>query len=309
MVPEVSVIMPTCNRAKLVERSIRSVLCQSFKNFEFIIIDDGSTDGTDIVIATIADKRIRYFRNSSSKGGSQARNIGIERAKGKYIAFIDDDDSWDEAKLDLQVKAAKNTQADLIYTGCRYVDQTSGEVIKSRVPSRRGDLFSDLLTANHVGPTSTVLLTREIIERAGAFDPDLPSCQDWDLWLRVARIGQIDFLRESLATIYVHSHRISSDIGKKLTARQRLFLKIAPDLQQDPRALAQFYFRYGHLYALQGELAKSRAEIRQAIAIDWKRPEFYLLLLCISFGRWVFNSVRGMRWRGIRARIPWLQEN
>ena len=299
--PRVSVIMPTCNRVALVTRAIRSVLNQSFEDLELIIVDDGSTDGTGPVVGQIDDPRIRYFRHSERLGGSQARNTGIINSVGSYVAFIDDDDAWHHEKLTLQIDAIRETGADLIYTGCNYVDAKTGKIIKKRIPTDKGDLHAKLLTANCVGPTSTALVTREILEKAGLFDPTLPSCQDWDLWIRISRMGRIHYVREPLATIHVHSDRISSDPVKKLVARRLLFPKIAEDLQRHPKSLAQFHFRNGQLLSLIGDLPESRREIRRAIAIDWKNLDFFQYLLCVSFGHSFFSALRRTRagWRRV----------
>jgi glycosyltransferase involved in cell wall biosynthesis len=298
--PGVSVIMPTCNRAALVTRAIRSVLSQSFEDLELIIVDDGSTDNTGSVVGQIDDPRIRYFRHSERQGGSQARNTGIMNSAGGYVAFIDDDDAWHPKKLALQVDAIRETGADLIYTGCNYVDASTGNIIKKRIPTDKGDLHAKLLMANCVGPTSTTIMTREILDKIGLFDPSLPSCQDWDLWIRISRAGQIHYIREALATIHVHPDRISSDPVKKLVARRLLFAKIAEDLQQYPKSLAQFHFRNGQLLSLTGNLPESRREIRRAISIDWKNPDFFQYLLCVSFGQSFFSALRRTRagwWR------------
>lgn len=105
----VSVIIPTYNRANLILQAVKSVLNQTYKNFEIIIVDDGSSDNTEDVINVIHDNRIRYIKHAINKGASAARNTGIREAKGKYIAFQDSDDHWLPDKLEKQVKRIENT--------------------------------------------------------------------------------------------------------------------------------------------------------------------------------------------------------
>ena len=107
--PKVSVIIPTYNRAHLVGRAIRSVLNQTYQDFEIIVVDDGSTDNTEEVVKSFNDPRIRYIRHEKNRGGSAACNTGIRAARGEYIAFQDSDDEWLPEKLEKQMQVFENT--------------------------------------------------------------------------------------------------------------------------------------------------------------------------------------------------------
>ncbi len=117
MNPTVSVIIPTYNRANLVSRAIKSVLNQTYQDFEIIVVDDCSEDNTEEIVKSFNDSRIRYIKHKKNKGGSAARNTGIKRARGKYIAFLDDDDEWLPSKLEKQImlfeKLSKHYGVDL----------------------------------------------------------------------------------------------------------------------------------------------------------------------------------------------------
>lgn len=200
--PLVSVVVPTYNRSGLVGRAIRSVLAQSFQDWEMLVIDDASEDDTEEVVAGFSDSRIRYIQHATNQGGSAARNTGIREARGTYIAFLDSDDTWLPSKLELQVKAfsKSDTSVGLIYTGMIHKHE-NGE--SSKYPPRfRGNLTHNLLTRNVIGSTSTAIIRGDVFERVGGFDPGLPARQDVDLWLRIACCYRIDFVDECLTIIH-----------------------------------------------------------------------------------------------------------
>ena len=133
--PTVSVIIPTYNRAHLVDRAIQSVLNQTYKDFELIIVDDGSTDNTEDIIKEFQkkDERIKYIRHEENRGGSAARNTGIKAAKGEYIAFLDSDDEWLPIKLGRQISEFTNkSKIALVYTGRIIIEEGERESECSR---------------------------------------------------------------------------------------------------------------------------------------------------------------------------------
>ena len=126
--PDISVILPTYNRGSLIKRAIKSVLQQTFANFELIVIDDCSIDCTEQEIKSISDKRIQYICHNINKGGSAARNTGLDYAKGKYISFLDDDDEYPDDRLYNLIAALENKQ------DCGYV--FSQMLLKTREGTR-----------------------------------------------------------------------------------------------------------------------------------------------------------------------------
>ncbi len=193
----VSVIIPTFNRSKKVVRAISSVLSQSFADFEIIVVDDGSTDGTEDAVAQFKS-RITYLAHSSNLGVSAARNTGIRRSNAQFIAFLDSDDYWLPDKLAVQTDFFKvNTRAPACQTeeiwirnGCRVNPKK-----KHLKPS--GDIFEASLKLCLVSP-SAVMLKRYVLEEVGMFDEDLPACEDYDLWLRIACRYPVYLIRQQL---------------------------------------------------------------------------------------------------------------
>ncbi|MEW6264116.1 MAG: glycosyltransferase [Thermodesulfobacteriota bacterium] len=194
--PLVSVIIPTFNRAKLVVRAVASVLGQTFSDFELIVVDDGSTDGTDRALERFAGRIVYLFQEHA--GVSAARNRGLAEATGSLIAFLDSDDYWQPEKLARQVRFFTDHPEALIcqteevwYRQGRRVNPGQ----RHRKPS--GDVFLPSLRLCLVSP-SAVMMRRSLFDRVGVFDEDLPACEDYDLWLRVSARYPVHLLSEAL---------------------------------------------------------------------------------------------------------------
>ncbi|MGB3642819.1 MAG: glycosyltransferase [Rivularia sp. (in: cyanobacteria)] len=181
----ISVIIPVFNGEKTIEETINSILNQTFKDIEIIIINDGSTDATLEIIKNISDSRIKIFSYPNA-GLSASRNRGIDRAKGEYISFIDADDLWTPDKLELQWQALQsNPQAAVAYSWTDYIDESSKFLKSGRRIKINGDAFSKLLITNFLENGSNPLIRQEALE-IGGFDESLPAAEDKDMWLRLA---------------------------------------------------------------------------------------------------------------------------
>jgi glycosyltransferase involved in cell wall biosynthesis len=206
--PAVSVIIPTFNRSEFLRSAIATVLGQTFEDFELLVIDNGSTDNTRQVVTSIDDKRIKYLRIAVNDGVSPARNLGINNSDGKYVAFLDDDDEWLSRKLERQVSILENRPSKVggVYTGCIVIDRTTGRTVREIMPQKRGDLFNDLCITNYVGTASTVLLSRECLNKVGLFDENLRYAEEYDLWIRVARQFHFECIQEPLVRYSFHTN-------------------------------------------------------------------------------------------------------
>lgn len=213
----VSVIIPTYNRAHLIERSINSVLNQTYKDFELLIVDDASTDNTEEVVKRYADERIRYIKCEENGGASKARNRGIEEAKYDYIAFQDSDDEWHADKLEKQMNLMLGAPENVGLVYCEY-HYHSVEGMEAFCPERSiplemkaGFIFPQLLLKNMVG-TPTMLVKKECFDKLGVFSEGLTCLEDWELVLRIARNYQIAFVPESLMEVYATPQCVSNNL-------------------------------------------------------------------------------------------------
>jgi glycosyltransferase involved in cell wall biosynthesis len=185
--PQVSVVIPAYNQAKYLESAIQSALSQTYQDFEVIVVDDGSTDNTPMVAGKFGN-HIQYIRQEN-RGLGGARNTGIRKAQGNYIALLDSDDQWLPDFLEKLIASAKQKpEAGVFYCQAQGMDSDGNALPQlfggSRLPP--GDIYQTLLRANFLIP-STILIRSSIILKAGLFDQSLRSCEDWDLWLRILR--------------------------------------------------------------------------------------------------------------------------
>ncbi len=193
---KVTVIIPTFNRGYCLAESIQSVLDQSFTDFDLMVVDDGSTDNTPDIISQFPG--IQEIRLEENRGVSFARNQGIAAAKGEWIAFLDSDDLWEKKKLATQMKwVESHSDHPAIYTDEIWI--RNGVRVNAMNKHRKysGDIFRYCLPLCIVSPSS-VLLHAELLCEVGGFDESMPVCEDYDLWLRIAKRFPFHFIEEKL---------------------------------------------------------------------------------------------------------------
>ena len=218
--PEVSVVIPTYNSARYLTEAVDSVLAQTFRNIEVIVIDDGSTDDTELVMRRYAAP-VKYIRQENT-GVSGARNTGIRESSGRYIAFIDADDVWHPQKLERQMAVLWRARSERRACYCAFT-VTDPNLVPSEISrsSRTGPLLDDLLlSGNVVGTPSTVICERSLFEEVGCFDPALSQCADWELWVRLSLRTDFCYLDEPL--VYYRLHDSNMSASAKLLERDSL---------------------------------------------------------------------------------------
>jgi glycosyltransferase involved in cell wall biosynthesis len=210
--PQVSVVIPTHDRRDLLTLTLRTVLWQEDVEFEVIVVDDGSTDGTGEALAAIGDPRVRSVRHDSPLGVSTTRNHGIDDARGTWIAFLDDDDLWAPTKLRAQLSNAAAADATWCYTGAVKIDLRQ-RMMGGTPPEPPAVVMARLPSLNLVpGGCSSVIATRESVEAAGGFDARLVNLADWDLWVRLARTSKPACVADPLVGYRIHPAQASLDI-------------------------------------------------------------------------------------------------
>ncbi|MBE8991538.1 glycosyltransferase family 2 protein [Nostoc sp. LEGE 12450] len=186
MSPQISVIIPAYNAERTILETIASAQQQTFSDFELIVINDGSTDGTLELLNSVEDPRLKIF--SYSNGGLPvARNRGISQASGEFITFLDADDLWTPDKLEAQVAALQqHPEAGLAYSWTYFMDDKGESFHTSNTVTFEGNVYSNLLLGNFLESGSNPLIRRQAIDTVGEFDSTLKYCEDWEYWLRLA---------------------------------------------------------------------------------------------------------------------------
>lgn len=214
--PLISVIIPTYNRVSCLTKSINSVLNQTYKNLELIVVDDGSTDDTKNVISSIKDFRLKYIKLNKNYGPSRARNVGIKKATGLLVTFNDSDDIWHYDKLEKQYEDFVNNPDGVLFF-CKYEakDVITGKKLYE-IPdehhildfSKTSDFTEVLLKGNFIG-TPTILVPKIVIEKLEGFDEKLSTHEDWDFVIRASLLGEVCYYDEPLVDVYPSNNGIN----------------------------------------------------------------------------------------------------
>ena len=279
--PQVSVVIPVHNRPVAVRRAIESVLAQTCQDFEIIVVDDGSTDGTVAAVEAIGDPRIEVIRHERNLGASPARNTGIRAGSAPYVAFLDSDDEWFPTRLEKLLSAFEHSGAGVgfVYTGADRL-LADGSVLK-RIPTDRGDLERILLTDNVIGGASVAMVRRAVLDEIGAFDENLRCMEDLDLWLRIAERFPIRCIPEALVRISEPTDRprLSLNIQAVSDGREMFYRKHRAKLVR--HRLVHLFLResgwWQQRYAR--DLEEARRFYRASIVARPFAPLTYLFLL------------------------------
>jgi glycosyltransferase involved in cell wall biosynthesis len=224
----ISIIIPTYNRASTIEKAVQSILNQTYKYFEIIIVDDGSTDDTEKIMTTLISDTVKYIRYEKNKGACFARNTGIKNAQYELITFLDSDDVWKLNFLEKQIEFYNNISSKTQNFGlqfCSYHLHDNGQT--TLMPNREFDLstpkktLNSLLEANFIS-TQTILSKKSILNNVNGFDELLGAYQDWDLALRIASKYTILHVNEPLVDVFLSSDSITVNYKKRMLALYHL---------------------------------------------------------------------------------------
>lgn len=224
MEPLVSIITPLYNSEKYIAETIESVLAQTYMNWEMIIVDDCSKDSSVKIVEKYQkqDKRIRLYRNQKNNGGAKTRNTGIQKAKGKYIAFLDSDDLWKKEKLDKQISFMENLECNFSYTKYERISEEGKKLnLISKIPEILN--YKELLKINPIG-CLTAIYNQEKLGKI--YLPDIKIGQDFALWLEVMKKSkEARGLDINLAEYRCHNMSLSKNKKKKVLCMWKIYRK------------------------------------------------------------------------------------
>jgi len=214
---KVSVIIPTYNRGNLIINSIKSVLNQTFRNLEVIVVDDGSTDNTEDEVNKITDKRIKYIKLSSNRGGSNARNVGIKNATGQFISFQDSDDIFYPNKIEKQIKNIINKNS--IFDFCK-INVIYNSTYSYLIPNARqensiikGEIFNELISRGNFISTQSMIIRTKYMKNH-LFDIEMPRLQDYDVILGMIPKVKISYTNEVLVDLHIQNNSVTLSPSK-----------------------------------------------------------------------------------------------
>jgi glycosyltransferase involved in cell wall biosynthesis len=276
---KVAAVIPVRNRAHLVGRAIQSALDQTYPISEIIVVDDGSTDNTIEVAKSFKDQRVRIIQQSG-KGACAARNTGWRSSRADWIGFLDSDDIWMPVKIEAQIACCRIDQKTVAcFTG--FAEVGNGSEHCYNPPAQAANLL-DLQKGNGIGPTSISLIKRSALEATRGWDEDLPSCQDWDLWLKLRPLGQFGIIPLPLVRFEQSGKdRISRNLDAVLRGHDIVFGRVIKSLKgHDRRIVAAMHA--AHMSDIMNDFGRHEGAIHFAIKSIALRPNRYALSILLK---------------------------
>ncbi|BDA72034.1 glycosyl transferase family 2 [Calothrix sp. PCC 7716] len=293
--PLISVIIPAYNAEKFISRTLESVLSQTYENIEVLVIDDGSDDKTVEIVQSLAqkDSRIILFQQQNS-GVAVARNLGINKSQGEFIAPIDADDIWYPQNLEKQVRCMKQSDSSvgLVYSWSVDINEQEKLTGNFRASSIEGDVFTTLICHNFLGNASSTLIRRNCLEKIGGYNSKFKAqnaqgCEDWDFYLRIAEHFQFKVVPEFLVGYRKIANSMSGDYNK-MAKSHNLMLK---EIQKKHPEISTVFYRLSkssfYMYlAQQSSVYKNHHKtlywLSQALKADFITPIFRIGLYTLT---------------------------
>lgn len=288
--PKASVIIPAYNKAAFTIKTVESVLAQTYKNLEIIVVDDGSTDQTRSLLAPYQD-RIRYIYKENG-GACSARNLGLKVASGKYIGFLDCDDLYVNDKIARSVEfLEKNPDCGFVHTGVDLIDahdRIVGRFVYAKA-SRMDRLVPFLIMENFVS-NPTVVVRRDCFVIVGSFDENIFTPADWDLWIRLAERYKAGFINAPLSQYRVTDNFIFNKL--ELSQREEIYV-IEKFFQRNAhlrkgmkkKAMSASHLRYAQCYFLKNDYPRLKREFFQAFKLNPFNFKAWLFFFAFFLGK------------------------
>jgi glycosyltransferase involved in cell wall biosynthesis len=295
--PPVSVVLPVFNRAATIRGAMQSVLRQTWPDFELIVVDDGSTDGTPEAAAGVADPRIRLVANPGNLGAAAARNTGIRAARGAWVAFQDSDDEWLPLKLEKQMARLLVPGADFVaaYCGMLVIGSAEGGELPGGRPQVayvprpdlspvEGNILTTLMRASIVS-TQTLVARRDLLLEIGGFDAAMRALIDRECMLRLAQLGPFACVDEPLVLQRFSPNSITRDVARRAEAKARMVEKHRALFARHPRLLAEICYAVARDHWNAGNLPSARAALAEARALRPADPRVWWMAGRLALGR------------------------
>ncbi|MDJ0842743.1 glycosyltransferase family 2 protein [Crocosphaera sp.] len=274
----VSVIIPTYNAERTIVETIKSVQHQTFKDLEIIIIDDGSEDNTLSILSNLEEKRLTIY-SSEHQGVSSARNLGITKAQGKWIAFLDADDLWTVDKIEKQVQVLQNNpQAKIAYSWTSFIDEKGQLLWEGKPLYFEGNVYNELLIENFLASGSNALIEKKAIMEIGKFDSNLTIGEDWEFYVRLAKKFKFSVVPErQILYRYLSSSstsKLDSLEEQLLITVDKIFINVPSQLQPGKSQTLSKVYGYCVQKYLQN-MQHNYPYLRKIVNLLWKLITIY----------------------------------
>jgi glycosyltransferase involved in cell wall biosynthesis len=292
--PTVSVVLPTYNRAALLPKAMRSVLDQSYRDLELIVVDDASTDATEDVARGIGDARVRYLRQPERRGASAARNRGIAEARGELIAFQDSDDEWVAGKLQLQVDRLSALPADVALTqgAVRYLGPVTRYVFSG---FRAGQERTAVLPVNNGTYVQAWLARAAVLREMRGFDERLAQWEDWELLIRICQRYRVDMDERVMALIHDTPGSLVTQSHRRVQSLATILDKHAALMAAHPPALAINWYAMARFELIDGRPAQARSLLLRSLRLEPLRARTWAMLAFSLLGTPLIRRIYAWR--------------
>ncbi len=314
--PLVSVVIPTRNRAARLRRTLDSVLAQTYRDLDVIVVDDGSTDDTEAVVRAVTDPRVRYERKGPPHSAAGARNHGVGLARGEWVAFNDCGDEWLPVKVAVQVDAVSRLPGD--------VAMVYSDLARVFTDGRRQDLLCPVFNHDDAGVyrralamgisgvyPQTALIRTAVFKELGGFDETLRCWEDLEFFFRVVKAHRIQFTPGALTLLYEDSRGVSANLDALYDAHRRILAKYAADLGGDLELLVPHYRGAGRQLIRSAHRDYAREVLWKAALSPYRQPLDFVFLALSYGGEPAYRAARAARrayWR-LRGAPPPLDSN
>jgi len=304
--PLVTAVVTTYNRPQMVQRAIQSILAQTYEPLEIIVVEDGSDSGLEDWLHIQGLSQVCYFRLEENQGLPTARNTGLNKSKGEYIAYLDDDDEWKPEKIQKQIELAERLNSDyaIIYCGFEVKDKAD-RVVVLNMPRLKGTIRDEIVKKGLNTIPSSFLFRKDTLLRIGGFDTDLYTGIDHDMWMKLSKYGyKTDCVNEPLVVHTQHNElQMTSNVTRRISGIEQYLNKWRPDILSwfGPRAGKKYCSDY--YVRVIGRLGLSlviNGNVREGKKILWKvflrEPKSFLsnprLTLALFGGKYLYDLVR-----------------
>lgn len=258
----VSAIITTYKRPiEILKRAVNSVIAQTYRPMELIVVNDCPDDKASIYIKDLLDEfsesfSIKYILHEKNWGACKARNTGIDASNGEFVAFLDDDDEWMPDKIEKQLQGFVNEKVGLVYSPFYNIMEEGKEELAIR-ETKSGNLFADLLWTNCVGGTSMPMIRKSVFNDCGSFDEKLMSLQDYDMWIRIAEKYEMVCINEPLTRRFLQEDSITKKFYKQVQGMEYFLNKHAVRYASNPKAFNHIINRRVNKWIEQGHFKEA----------------------------------------------------